>query len=162
MINIAIIDDHPLTASGIGAWLNATGRFAITGVARTLAEARNLMEKLKPLPEIVILDVSLGREDGFDFIPVLQELCARKKAAMPGILVCSMYEDHFLIQRALDSGANAYVAKCAESSEIITAIDKIMAGEIYVNPKYLEITEINFHKKATPGSISGNPEDSQA
>ncbi|MDR0502598.1 MAG: response regulator transcription factor [Treponema sp.] len=136
MINIALIDDHPLAASGIGAWLCATGRFAIAGTARTLNEAGNLMEKLNPLPEIVILDVSLGTEDGFDFIPALEDICAQKGVERPCILVCSMYEDPFLIQRALDSGANAYVAKCAESEEIITAIDKILAGDLYVNPKY--------------------------
>ena len=94
------------------------------------------MELLEPLPDIVILDVSLGKEDGLDFIPALKDICAEKKVKMPGILVCSIYEDPFLIQRALDCGGNAYVSKCAESSEIITAIDKILAGESYVNPKF--------------------------
>ena len=47
-----------------------------------------------------------------------------------------MYEDPFLIQRALDLGAAAYVAKSAESEEITSAIDAILAGETYVNPKF--------------------------
>ena len=62
---------------------------------------------------------------------------------MPGILVCSMYEDPFLIQKALDCGAKAYVAKCEESTEIIRAIDKILEGEVYVNPKYQTQTPNN-------------------
>jgi len=136
IINIALIDDHPLAASGLETWLSSTGRFKIAGVAKNLSEASNLMERLEPLPEIVILDVSLGKEDGLDFIPALKDICAGKKVKMPGILVCTMYEDPFLIQRTLDCGGNAYVSKCAESSEIITAIDKILAGENYVNPIY--------------------------
>ena len=72
MISIALIDDHPLAASGIGAWLCSTGRFAIAGAAKNLQEATALMEGLEFMPEIVILDVSLGTEDGFDFIPILK------------------------------------------------------------------------------------------
>jgi len=141
MIQIALIDDHPLAINGIGAWLCATGRFAIAGTAGTLAEARALMERLKKLPEIIILDVSLGTEDGLAFIPELEKICKERKTAVPGILVCSMYEDPFLIQRAFDSGVKAYVAKSAEAGEFITAIDAILEGKTYINPKYKLQTE---------------------
>ena len=136
MITIALIDDHPLAINGIGAWLKGTGKFEIAGAAGTLAEAGALMKKIKPLPAVVILDISLGEEDGLDFIPALREICAKRKAALPGILVCSMYEDAFLIQRAMDMGARAYVPKSADLSEITAAIDALLAGSVYVNPKY--------------------------
>jgi NarL family two-component system response regulator LiaR len=140
LVRIALIDDHPLAINGIGAWLCATGRFEIAGTARTLNEGRSLMELLNPLPEVIILDVSLGTgdtaQDGLDFIPILKEVCLEKNATMPGVLVCSMYEDPFLIQRAIDSGAQAYVAKSAESGEIIKAIDAILAGNTYVEQRY--------------------------
>jgi NarL family two-component system response regulator LiaR len=136
MISIVLIDDHPLAINGIGAWLKGTGKYKIAGTAGTLAEAGALMKKIKPLPAVVILDISLGEEDGLDFIPALREICAKRKAALPGILVCSMYEDAFLIQRAMDMGARAYVPKSADLSEITTAIDALLAGSVYVNPKY--------------------------
>ena len=136
MISIVLIDDHPLAINGIGAWLKGTGKYKIAGTAGTLAEAGALMKKIKPLPAVVILDISLGEEDGLDFIPALREICAKRKAALPGILVCSMYEDAFLIQRAMDMGARAYVPKSADLSEITAAIDALLAGSVYVNPKY--------------------------
>jgi len=136
MIKIALIDDHPLAINGIGAWLTSTGRFEITGTAGTLKEAAALMKKLDPLPAVVILDISLGEEDGLEFIPALMEICVKRKAALPGILVCSMYEDAFLIQRAIDLGARAYVPKSAESNEILTAIDALLAGDTYINKKF--------------------------
>ena len=136
MISIALIDDHPLAINGIGAWLKSTGRFKIAGTAGTLAQAAALMKRLRTLPAVVILDISLGAEDGLDFIPTLKEICAKKKAALPGILVCSMYEDAFLIQRAMDLGARAYVPKSADLSEIIAAIDALLAGGAYINEKY--------------------------
>jgi len=136
MTSIVLIDDHPLATNGIGAWLNGTGRFTVSGTAKNIAEASALMEQLNSLPDIIILDISLGTEDGLDFIPLLKKICARRNAPMPGILVCSMYEDPFLVQHAMDSGARAYVAKSAESKEILAAIYALLEGCAYVNPRY--------------------------
>ena len=141
MISIVLVDDHPLAVKGIGAWLQGTksngeSRFTIVGTAGNLEEAGSLLEKLDPLPDIIILDISLGAEDGLDFIPVLKEICTKRKAPLPGILVCSMYEDPFLIQRAVDAGAAAYVSKSEESGEIIAAIEAVMDGQTYINDKY--------------------------
>jgi len=136
MTSIVLIDDHPLATNGIGAWLNGTGRFTVSGTAKNLAEASALMEQLENLPDIIILDISLGTEDGLDFIPPLKKICERRNAPMPGILVCSMHEDPFLIQHAMDSGARAYVPKSAESGEILTAIDALLEDGGYVNPRY--------------------------
>jgi NarL family two-component system response regulator LiaR len=136
MISIVLIDDHPLAINGIGAWLKSTGRIEIAGTAGTLKEASALMKKLNPLPAVIILDISLGTEDGLEFIPALKEICAKRKAALPGILVCSMYEDAFLIQRAMELGARAYVPKSADLSEILSAIDALLAGDTYINKKF--------------------------
>jgi NarL family two-component system response regulator LiaR len=145
-----LIDDHPLAINGIGAWLSNTGRFTIVGAAGNLAEAEALLKKLNPLPDIIILDVSLGTEDGLNFIPMLKEIAAERKVLhAPKVLVCSMYEDPFLIHRTMVAGADAYVAKSEELSEIINAIDAILARETYLNAKYPRLTEENPWKKLT-------------
>jgi len=144
MIPIMLIDDHPLAINGIGAWLSGTGRFTICAAAGNITEAVSLIEGMNELPEIIILDISLGEEDGLDFIPKLKEICKKKNAdalaasavLVPNILVCSMYEDPFLIQQAFDMGAKAFISKSAKSSEIITAIDALLEGGTYINPKY--------------------------
>jgi len=146
MIPIMLIDDHPLAINGIGAWLNGTGRFIVCGTAENITEAVSLIESMNVLPEIIFLDISLGEEDGLDFIPKLKEICKKKNAAlaaanseailMPNILICSMYEDPFLIQKAFDMGAKAFISKSAKSSDIIAAIDALLEGGTYINPKY--------------------------
>jgi len=140
MTSILLIDDHPLAVNGIGAWLTGTGNFKIAGTAGTLEKACKLMEDSLELPEIVILDISLGIEDGLDFIPRLKNICGKRNLPMPGILVCSMYEDPFLIKQAMESGADAYVPKSADSDEILKAIGEILKGNTYINEKY-QITE---------------------
>jgi NarL family two-component system response regulator LiaR len=136
MITIVLIDDHPLTSNGIGAWLSATGRFSIVGTAENLTQARTLLERLESPPQIVILDITLEKENGLAFIPEFKKISEKQKVPMPRILVCSMHEDPFIIQQAIELGAAAYVAKSAGTSEILTAIDAILAGNTYINPKY--------------------------
>jgi NarL family two-component system response regulator LiaR len=136
MTSIVLIDDHPLISNGIGAWLSATDRFSIAGTAENLTQARTLLESLPPPPPIIILDITLEKENGLSFIPEIKKISEKRKAPLPRILVCSMHEDPFLIQQAIELGANAYVAKSAGTAEILTAIDAILAGETYVNPKY--------------------------
>jgi NarL family two-component system response regulator LiaR len=134
MIRVVLIDDHPLAINGIGAWLSAAGRFTIAGAAGSTAGARELLESLDPLPDVVILDIALGGENGLAVIPALKEIAQERQAPLPGIVVCSMYEDPFLVQNAFDAGAGAYIAKSADIKEIITAIDAVLAGETYTNP----------------------------
>lgn len=136
MIPVVLIDDHPLAINGIGAWLEAAGRFRVAGTAATAAQARKLFENLKSLPRVVILDIALAEDNGLEIIPVLREIAKNRKAAPPGIVVCSIYEDPFLIQNAFQAGAGAYVAKTADIHEILAAIDAVLAGKTYLNAKY--------------------------
>jgi len=136
MIPILLIDDHQMVASAIGAWLCSDGRFSIAATATTLADARRLIKQQDPLPQIIILDVSLGKEDGLTLIPEIKSLYEKRKTPLPGILVWSMHEDPFLIQRAMDLGAAAYVAKSANSEEFLAAIEAILNGVPYINTEY--------------------------
>ena len=58
---------------------------------------------------------------------------------MPGILVCSAYEDSFLIQRAINLGVRGFISKTVESAEFLAVIDMLLKGGNYFNPKYQTI-----------------------
>jgi NarL family two-component system response regulator LiaR len=61
-----------------------------------------------------------------------------------------MYEDPFIIRRALAAGASAYVAKSADAGEIIKAIDLILSGKTYVSCKYASEVQDKPASKLTP------------
>jgi NarL family two-component system response regulator LiaR len=136
MTSVLLIDDHPLAVNGIGAWLTSLERFTIAGTAGTVGEAQALLESLDPFPQALILDIALGTENGLAVIPAVKKTAKKRKAPLPGIVVCSMYEDPFLIQTAMDAGAGAYITKTADFQEIVTAIDAVRAGKTYINPAY--------------------------
>ena len=140
MTQIVLIDDHPIAIQGVGTMLLSIGRFSIAGTAKNLAEACNLMEQIEMWPEILILDISLGKESGLDFIPMLKKICKKRSAVCgtntpgvltPGVLVCSMHEDYLNIQRAINTGAQGYITKSAEPEEFIAAIETILSGNDY-------------------------------
>jgi NarL family two-component system response regulator LiaR len=61
-----------------------------------------------------------------------------------------VYEEPLLIQHALELGAAAYVPKSSGTGEIITAIDAILAGKTYVNPKYRIEEQYQIYNALTP------------
>lgn len=138
MIPVILIDDHPLTRGGIRDQLEKTGRFTVTGEAPALAQARPLLETAEPPPALIILDISLGVENGLDFIVEIQAAFRKRKAKPPAILVCSMYDDPYVAHNALCSGADGYICKSAEPEEFAAAVDTVLAGKTYTG-KSVEI-----------------------
>jgi NarL family two-component system response regulator LiaR len=132
MDSVLLIDDHPLARDGIGKWLEEAGRFIIAGEADSLAQARSLLETASPLPSLIILDISLGTDNGLSFIPEATAICKTRGENPPAILVCSMYKDPFLAQSAIESGARGYISKSADRQELIAAIDTLIRGEQYI------------------------------
>jgi NarL family two-component system response regulator LiaR len=126
MQTILLVDDHVMIRRGLAALLAATGRFFIAGEAASLAEARGLLESTEP--DLVILDIELGDDNGLDLISAVQ-------GKKPAVLVYSVFEDPFRIQSALHLGARGYVSKSAGETELLAAIDTVLAGNIRLDPR---------------------------
>jgi len=140
-MNVLLVDDHPMVNSGLAAILEETGRFKVTGQAISLDEAKQITEtsvKENSFPSVVILDITLGDENGLDYIPYLDKFCAEKKLQKPKVLICSVLEEPFRIQSALRMGASGYIPKTGSKIEILEAIDTVLRGEVYLSEKQSE------------------------
>jgi two-component system, NarL family, nitrate/nitrite response regulator NarL len=135
MINILIIDDHPLVAGGIATMLKDADYLHIQAVAKNGAEAMLFLETNEP--EIILLDISLPDIDGL-------QLCdkIREKNKYSKILGLTSANDASIITQLLHRGANGYLLKNMERSELLEAIDKVMDGKVFLskaaNEKVLE------------------------
>jgi NarL family two-component system response regulator LiaR len=133
---ILLIDDHPLTRRGLAVCLEDTGRFSVTGAASSLEEGRRFItESPGVFSGLIILDILLGKENGLEFIGFLQQFCKTRKSPMPVVLVCSVFEDPFRIRTALQMGAAGYVPKSAGEEELLRAIDAVLSGGGYIDPR---------------------------
>jgi DNA-binding NarL/FixJ family response regulator len=135
MINIFIIDDHPLVAGGIAMMLKDVEYVNIQGTAINGADALEFLNNHQP--EIILLDISLPDTDGL-------QLCdsIRKNNKYSKIIGLTSANDASIITQLLHRGANGYLLKNMERNELLEAIDKVMDDKIFLskaaNEKVLE------------------------
>jgi len=135
-MNVLLIDDHPLINRGLASYLEETGRFKVSGQVNSLAEAKQFIEATAEqranIPDLIILDIMLGEENGLDFLPFLDNFCKRKTIFKPPVLICSVLEDPFRIQTAIKLGASGYILKTGNMNDLLKAIDNVLNGEKHI------------------------------
>ena len=80
-------------------------------------------------PDVVIMDLRMPQMDG---IEATEEIVARVPDTR--VLVFTAYSERALLQRGLESGAFGYVLKEAPHETLLKAIEKVAAGETFVDP----------------------------
>lgn len=103
-------------------------RFTVCGEAASWGEA--IEATSAQLPDAVILDISLGRRIGLDLIRELLALCPRLR-----VLVLSMHDEVIYAERSLRAGAHGYVMKSDATHKVLSALDHILAGGIFLAPR---------------------------
>ncbi|MCD8534863.1 MAG: response regulator transcription factor [Verrucomicrobia bacterium] len=125
--SILLVDDHPIMRQGLRALIETRSDFKVVGEAATAALGMEMSIKLKP--DLAIVDLSLPDRGGLELIKDM-------RVATPDtrILVLSMHEESFYVDRVLKAGARGYVMKQEASDKLLQAIDKISLGEIAISP----------------------------
>lgn len=123
-----VVEDHPLVREGLTRLINLQPDLSVCGEAPTAHHALKAIPVLKP--DIVILDITLAGSNGMDLI---KDMKSRSLKSL--ILVLSMHDESLYAERALRAGAKGYIMKQEASKDVLTAIRRILAGEIYLSEK---------------------------
>ena len=124
--SVLIIDDHPLFSRGLSQLIETQSTYKVTGIAKDHDEAISMITKLSP--DLAIVDLNLGQEDGLELIKDILSLKPQTK-----VLVLSMHDERFYAERALKAGAKGYIMKEEAESNVSTAINTVMQGKIYLS-----------------------------
>ncbi len=127
MYKIVLAEDHVLVREGIKKIIEAFPGLQVVGEAGNGPE---LLRLLKSVPvDMVILDISMPYLPG---IEATREI----KQAHPSVnvLILTMHKKKEYLHNAMASGVNGYLLKEDAPKELLTAIDKIRQGMIYVSP----------------------------
>jgi DNA-binding NarL/FixJ family response regulator len=119
-IRVVIADDHEIVRQGLVS-LFGDSDIRIVGEATDAAEATKLCRKLKP--DVVVLDVRLGSDDGIETIKHIREACSTTR-----IVMLSAFDSSTYIARAVSAGANDYLLKSASRQELIEAVTNAARG----------------------------------
>lgn len=125
-VKILIADDHKILIQGLKKILLEDFKNAEIGEA---ANADEVFDKIKENKwSILLLDISMPGRSGLEVIAELKY----KEPNLP-ILVLSMYAEEQFALRALKSGASGYLRKDSAYEELVTAVNKILNGGVYIS-----------------------------
>ncbi len=125
-LRILVVDDHPLFQEALRELINREPGWQVCGKATDAVEAMRLVEETAP--DMVIVDISLGDSNGIDLIKQISS----KDPDLP-ILVVSMHDESLYSERAIRAGARGYVTKHEPPKVVKTAIQQVLAGELYLS-----------------------------
>jgi len=121
-IRVLCVDDHPVVRDGIAAIINLQRDMMLAGAAATGGEALKRFFELRP--DVALVDLQLPDMSGFDLIKKIKD-----KSPNARIIVLSSHEGDVDIQRALEAGAQGYVAKGIVRDELLETIRIVHAGK---------------------------------
>ncbi|MBI5408783.1 MAG: response regulator transcription factor [Nitrospirae bacterium] len=126
--NVFIVDDHAILREGLSRLINSEEDLTVCGEADNASDALQVIANCKP--DIILVDLTLGDGSGIRLIENLMY-------SHPGLptLVLSMHDESAYAERCLKAGARGYIMKQESSRELLSAIRKVLGGEIYVSDK---------------------------
>lgn len=136
-MNILIADDHTLFRDGLKRILNEKIPNVNFGEAQNENELFNLLKKNSW--QLIILDLNMPGRGG---IEILKDLKIFYKE-IP-ILILSMYPEEQFAIRVIKAGANGYLTKGVSPTELITAINTIIEGNVYFSKEVSKLIAQDF------------------
>lgn len=126
-ITVLLADDHEVVREGLRLALLRSPHIRVVGEAADGETAVTLAERRRP--DVIVMDLRMPEMDG---IEATEEIMRRIPDAK--VLIFTAYSEKALLQRGLESGARGYILKEAPHETLLRAIEKIAAGETFVDP----------------------------
>jgi DNA-binding NarL/FixJ family response regulator len=125
-VTILLADDHPRFPQLVEGLLNAT--FEVLG---SVGDGKALVDSaLKLKPDVIITDISMPILNGIEAAEQL-----KKEGCKAKIIFLTVHTGADFVRACLDLGAVGYVVKPRVATELVPAIQEVLAGRVYVSPQ---------------------------
>ena len=138
MIRVILCDDHAVVRRGIRDTLTEAVDIQVVAETGSYSEVR---DALRSTPcDVLVLDLNLPGRGGLEVLSSIRDTELQVK-----VLIVSMYpEDQYAI-RCLRAGAQGYVNKAGDPSELVTAVRTVANGRKYVSTAVAQMLVDNLH-----------------
>ena len=126
MIRVAVADDHPLFREGLRKALSIGRDLQLVGEASDGEAALTLCTRERP--DVLILDLSMPRCDGFGVLEQLPKASAATRA-----LVLTVHLERDFEERAIRAGARGFLQKDSSVDSILKAIRAVADGQVWAS-----------------------------
>src|ERR1022692_4735237 len=125
-IKVAIADDHTLFRAGVKTALSVKKDVELIAEADNGMQLLNLLKHVEP--DVILLDIQMPIMDGIQTLPEI-----RKEYPNVKVIILSMHNDHSMISKLMEIGANSYLTKNSDSETIYQAIKTCYEQEFFFN-----------------------------
>jgi DNA-binding NarL/FixJ family response regulator len=126
-IRVLLVDDDPLVRAGLQMILSSAEEIEVVGEAADGAEAVATVEAHRP--DVVLMDIRMPGVDGIAATTALRRL-----AQPPHVIVLTTFQADEHVLSALRAGADGFLLKDTEPSEIVRAVRLVAAGGAMLSP----------------------------
>jgi DNA-binding NarL/FixJ family response regulator len=125
-IKVVIADDHALFRAGVKTALSVKKDVELIAEADNGMQLLNLLRHIEP--DVILLDIQMPIMDGITALPEIRKIYPHIK-----VIILSMHNDHSMISKLMEIGANSYLTKNSDSETIYQAIKTCFEQEFFFN-----------------------------
>lgn len=144
MIQLLLVDDHPIVRAGLRAVLRGFEDIDVVAEATDGSEALTRFEELKKTgktPDVVVMDIQMAPMDGITATARFKEISG------PPVLILTTFDTSSDIIAAIEAGALGYLLKDAAPEDVRAAVLNTAAGKPTLAP---EIAVELMHRAQNP------------
>src|SRR5262249_37649328 len=130
-MKILVVDDHFLIREALRGFVKQLKSEATVLEAANGQQAMQLIEEHADI-RLVLLELNLPDRDGFSVLGELREHHPRVS-----VVVLSARQDRDSVTKALDLGALGFIPKSGLREVMLSALDLVLAGGVYIPPEIL-------------------------
>jgi DNA-binding NarL/FixJ family response regulator len=128
---VVLVEDHPMFREQLAHLINKQPDMSVCAEADNTTDG--LAAIIREQPALAIVDITLKGSSGLELLKDL-----RAQEIKVPVLILSMHPESLYAERALRAGANGYITKEEASAKVMTAIRQVLAGEIYLDPRFMK------------------------
>lgn len=145
------VDDHKIVAEALSQFIKSQLPDAVVIISNSKQEALQILTNTNDF-DFIFSDLNFnGVFDGFDFLKEAKKVVPEKP-----FIVLSMHSEPAIMQKALESGACAYISKSDSPKSLFEAIASIQKNEVYISESCRPVLENGLH---TDGSLSSREQE---
>ncbi len=151
---VLLVEDHPMFRERLAVLISSEPNMVVCGETDNIQDAITIAKETHP--DIAIVDIALDGSSGLELIKEI-----KAQGLETPVLVLSMHTESLYAERAIRAGAKGYITKNQASCEVIAAVRRVLAGEIYLSPKSTDriLQRLSGHKSNVEGSGIGSLSD---